>query len=102
MSDRHTIHRLVRQFKTIASHTVFLYFFKEDQFLEELVVNSRSAADCGFHIPHMNHIHPSIHYLNPFSPNSGHRELLESIPALFGPKAEVHPGQVASPLQGHM
>ena len=46
--------------------------------------------------------HPSIPYPYPLSLIQGHRGLLEHIPVLFGPKAGVDPGQVSSPLQGHM
>ena len=45
---------------------------------------------------------PSIHPFSiPVLSLKGHGDLLEPIPAVYGRKAGVHPGQVASPSQGH-
>ena len=42
----------------------------------------------------------SNHYPYPLDPIRGDMDLLEPIPAVFGQKAGVHPGQVASPSPG--
>ena len=48
----------------------------------------------------MDEANETIHDPYTFSPIQGHGDLLEPIPAVFGQKAGVHPGQVTSPSQG--